>query len=214
MQDSLGQFGSDARAIRGLNRLQVCFSGPEAKDRRELEAFVFRSFSLTHGAHVRHFMPMLLSLRNTDGELLAVCGLRSASDESLFLEPYLDGPVQHVLQMRTGRAIEREDIVEVGNLACSRPGMARRLIAILASHLHETGMGWFVFTANRGLRNTFARLGIGIMPLCLAQRSRLPPECREGWGSYYDKNPFVMAGNVIQNHPFMLDRLALLGPLP
>ncbi|MBY0577783.1 MAG: thermostable hemolysin [Burkholderiales bacterium] len=195
-------------------RFHVNFSGPEAEDRQELEHFIYKSFKLAYGAHVHHFMPQLMSLRDVKGELLAVCGLRSAGAEKLFLEDYFDEPVDAVLRVRAGRKVMREDIVEVGNLAAFRPGMGRHLIAVLTAHLHEIGVHWVVFTANPGLRNAFTKLGIELTPICEADRTRLPAECQAGWGSYYGKNPHVMAGNVPENYPILLENLRLLEPLP
>lgn len=194
-------------------RFRIGFSGLDAEDREELEHFVYNSFRLAYGAHVHHFMPKLMSLRSAKGELLAVCGLRGAETEKLFLEAYLDDPVDGVLSAKTGGKVERKDIVEVGNLAGFRPGMGRHLIAVLAAYLHEIGVHWVVFTANPGLRNAFVKLGIALMPICHADRSRLPAACQAGWGSYYGKNPHVMVGNVPESYPILLDNLRLLEPL-
>ncbi len=224
MHTGLQQFSSDRgeeipvpvseRRTAFGKRFHVGFSGPGAEDRQELERFIFNSFRLAYGARVHHFMPELMSLRNAYGELLAVCGLRIAREEKLFLEVYLDEPVEQALSMKTGRCVERADIIEVGNLAGFRPGMGRHLIAVLTAHLHEIGVPWVVFTANPGLRNAFTKLGIEITPICQADRSRLRTECQAGWGSYYGKNPYVMAGNVPENYPVLLDNLKLLEPLP
>jgi hypothetical protein len=195
-------------------RFHINFSGPDAKDRLELEHFVYQSFKLAYGAHVHHFMPQLMSLRDGRGELLGVCGLRSAGAEKLFLEAYLDEPIERFLSAGTGRHIMRDDIVEVGNLAAFRPGMGRQLIAVLTAHLHEIGVHWVVFTAIPGLRNAFTKLGIELTPVCPADRARLPEACQAGWGSYYGKNPHVMAGNVPENFPLLLENLRLLEPLP
>ncbi len=195
-------------------RFHIQFSGPDAEDRMELEQFVQTSFRLAYGAEVHHFMPQLMSLRDAKGELLAVCGLRSAGAGKLFLEAYLDQPVDQFLTAKTGRKVGREDIVEVGNLAAFRPGMGRHLIAVLTAHLNEIGVGWVVFTAIPGLRNAFSKLGIELAEICPADQGRLPQECQSGWGSYYGKNPMVMAGNVPNNYPLLLDNLRLLEPLP
>lgn len=202
------------RSVAYRRRFRIGFSGPEAEDRRELEQFIHKSFKLAYGAHVHHFMPQLMSLRDAKGELLAVCGLRSAGAGMLFLEAYLEEPVDRFLTGRAGREIAREDIIEVGNLAAFRPGMGRHLIAVLTAHLHEIGVHWVVFTAIPGLRNAFTKLGIELTPICSADRTRLPSECQAGWGSYYGKNPHVMAGNVPENYPLLLDNLRLLEPLP
>jgi hypothetical protein len=195
-------------------RFHVSFSGPEAEDREEIERFIYNSFKLAYGAHVHHFMPQLMSLRDAQGELLGACGLRSAGAEKLFLEAYLDAPIDSILTGLAMHPVQRNDIVEVGNLAGFRPGMARHLIAVLTAHLHEIGVHWVAFTAIPGLRNAFAKLGIEIFPICKAEKTRLPHECQAGWGSYYGQNPHVMVGSVPENYPLLLDNLRLLEPLP
>lgn len=204
----------DAKLLEHRRRFRIGFSGPDAADRAELEQFIYTSFELAYGAHVRHFMPQLMSLRNAKGDLLAVCGLRSAGAEKLFLETYLDQPIDAALSQAVGRRVNRSDIIEVGNLAGFRPGMARHLIAVLAAHLHEIGVHWVVFTAIPGLKNAFPKLGIELIPLCHADKSRLDPVYQAEWGSYYGANPYVMAGNVPENYPLLLDNLRLLEPLP
>ena len=194
-------------------RFHISFSGPDARDREEIERFIYDSFKLAYGAHVQHFMPQLMSLRNAQGELLGACGLRSAGADKLFLEAYLDEPIDGILSAQHGVQVARRDIMEVGNLAGFRPGMARHLIAVLTSHLHETGVHWVVFTAIPGLRNAFSKLGIALSPICIADPSRLPAEFQAGWGSYYGQKPCVMAGNVPESYPLLLDNLRLLEPL-
>src|SRR5688572_22465514 len=70
--------------------------------RSELEAFVNAAFLRKHGAHVRSFMPTLLSWRD-GGARLGVVGLRAAQEEPLYLENYLDSPIERTLAERAGR---------------------------------------------------------------------------------------------------------------
>ena len=214
VQQPEAQLTMDDRSLSYRRRFHINFSGPDAEDRQELEKFVHTSFKLAYGAEVHHFMPQLMSLRDAKGELLAVCGLRSAGAEKLFLEAYLDQPVDQILNAKTGKTVAREDIIEVGNLAAFRPGMGRHLIAVLTAHLNEIGAHWVVFTAIPGLRNAFTKLGIELTEIGSADRSRLPAACQSGWGTYYGKNPMVMAGNVPCSYPLLLDNLRLLEPLP
>lgn len=190
---------SRAPAVK-YKQFTVGFSGPEAVDRRELERFIYNSFKLAYGAQVRHFMPLLASLRNERGDLLSVCGFRRAEAEKLFLEAYLGGPIEKALQSKFGREVPRKGIIEVGNFAAFRPGMARHMIAVLASYIHEAGTQWVMFTATSGMRNAWGRLGIELIPIGEAAKEKLEPGEREEWGSYYDTCPYVMAGNVPQGY--------------
>ena len=80
---------------------------PGAPLRGELEHFVATAFQDQNGAQIGTFMPDLLGMRNVSGELRAVAGYRTAQQERLFLEQYLDQPVEAVLAAKLGRQIER-----------------------------------------------------------------------------------------------------------
>lgn len=170
---------------------QLC--GPDAPERAELEQFVREVFKRAYGACIRHFMPQLMSLRDTEGQLLAVCGLRNAGDATLFLETYLDKPVEQALSERVRVHVGRRAIVEVGNLAVAEPGVAPHLLASVSAYLHSTHASWAVFTAIPVLRNSLARLNMAMEVLADATLQHIQPEERDSWGSYYDKRPQVMA---------------------
>ncbi len=164
--------------------------------RSEIEQFIHRCFYHAHGADVRHFLPTLMSLRNDDGDLLGALGLRSAKEERLFLEQYLDRPVEQLLAAKVNRPVDRDGIVEVGNLAVTASGGGRWLITALTAYLQASQGKWVVFTAGPVLCNAFRRLGMNPIDLGSADPSRLDADERSAWGSYYDQEPRVMAGRV------------------
>ena len=111
--------------VHGSPRFVATLCGPGAAERAELELFIRDVFRRAHGASIRHFMPQLMSLRDHGGKVLAVCGLRNAGDADLFLETYLDAPVETLIAQRAGQQVARADIVEIGNLAVAEPGTKR-----------------------------------------------------------------------------------------
>jgi hypothetical protein len=141
-------------------------------------------------------MPRLFSLRTKQGDLIAAFGLRSAATSRLFLETYLDRPIEEVLRAKLDMAIHREQIIEVGNLSALYPGAARWLILALTAKLHEEGYKWVTFTGTTALRNGFSRLGLRPIELGAATLEHLPWSERAYWGSYYDGAPMVMAGDI------------------
>lgn len=169
------------------------FSQPGAADRAEIERFISDIFYQAHGAEIKHFKPCLMSLRDQDNKLVAACGFRSAGLEPLFLETYLDQPIETVLAEHTGLPVRRSDIVEVGNLSVAEPGIARYLIAAIVTQLHATSKEWAVFTAIPMLRNAFIKMELNPVILGDADKNRLPPEEQEMWGSYYEQKPQIMA---------------------
>ena len=166
----------------------------------EAERFVRDAFRLAYGARTEHFLPSLLTLRNDAGRLLAVLGLRPARAERLFLEQYLDQPVEQVLSAAVSAPIDRQTLVEVGNFAVGAAGGGRWLITALTAYLYAAGRSWAVFTCGPLLQNAFRRLGIELADLAAADPGRLPPEEFTRWGSYYQQRPRVMAANVQRSH--------------
>lgn len=171
----------------------VNFSQPDAEDRAEVEQFICDIFRQAYGARIRRFKPCLMSLRDHDNKLVAACGFRSAALEPLFLETYLDQPIEALLAERVGFPVRRDNIVGVGNFSVAEPGMARYLLTAINDHLHDTSNQWAVFTAVPVLRNAFIKMGMNPVILGDADKSRLPPEEQEEWGSYYAQKPQVMA---------------------
>jgi hypothetical protein len=179
--------------IHGDLNVTTRLSGPDAPERQELEQFIRNVFHRAYGASIKHFMPQLMSLRDGAGNLQAVCGLRNAGDDALFLESYLDAPVENVISDRIGNEVARGDIVEIGNLAVAEPGTVRQLLASVSAYLHGTNTQWAVFTAIPALRNSMLKLNMPLEALGIADINKIEASERPNWGSYYDKTPQVMA---------------------
>jgi hypothetical protein len=163
--------------------------------RASFEQFIAARFERAHGAHVTHFLPHLLGVRDALSRWKAASGYGAAIDGPLFLEQYLDKPVEEVLTAATGWPVHRIQIVEAGNLTAVSPGMARALIPQVARHLHRLGYRWVAFTATREVRNTLHRLGLKPLRLARADPARLRDAGRS-WGRYYQHDPLVMAGKI------------------
>jgi hypothetical protein len=163
--------------------------------RASIEAFIAERFRRVYGANVSHFGAHLLGLRDAAGTWHAAAGYTPAASGALFLEQYLDRPVEAVLSEAVGEAIPRARIVEVGNLAAVPPGFARSFVPELGRHLRAHEYRWVVFTATREVRNLLRRLCFHAYKLAPASRARLPGGAA-GWGSYYAHAPQVMAGCI------------------
>jgi hypothetical protein len=163
--------------------------------RAAFEDFIAARFGRAYGARVTHFLPHLLGIRDGLDHWQAAAGYAAAGVQPLFLEQYLDQPIERAISTALGRPIARAGIVEVGNLAAISAGMGRAIIPQLARHLHRLGYIWVVFTATRALRNSFHRLGLRPLALTRADPARLP-DGGASWGTYYDQDPVVMAGKI------------------
>jgi Thermostable hemolysin len=164
--------------------------------RADVEALIRRVYAERFGARVERFAPVLVSLQEGDGphtRTVAAAGYRPAT-QPLFLERYLDRPVDHMLAA-DGVAPSRAHIVEVGHLAAARPGEGRRLILRLAQHLATLQVEWVVSTLTEELRHLFTRMGVAPLALGAADPQRLGDDAA-GWGTYYAHHPLVLAGSL------------------
>lgn len=173
---------------------------PGMAQRITAERFVSACFKRHYGAEISHFMPLLMSLRDQHDRLKAVLGFRYADEHPLFLENYLDQPVEQLLAGKLKMPVVRSRLVEVGNLAVASAGGGRWLITALTAYLSNTGAEWALFTIGPVLSNAFRRLGLELIELAEARREALPIEEQRRWGSYYDQRPKVMAGNLAHGH--------------
>lgn len=165
-----------------------------APRRAAAEAFIGEVFQRHYGAVVRSFAPNLMLLEDGD-RISAAAGWRCAGEDRLFLETYLDEPIEAAVARLAGQPVKREAIVEVGNLAADRPGGSVDVILNLARHLDRLGYEWVAFTATRELIGIFRRLGLPPLALAPADPSRLGADAAD-WGSYYESQPVVVAGRI------------------
>lgn len=167
-------------------------------DRCRVERFIADRFFQVHGARISSFMPVLVTLFDSADNIRAAVGLRDAAVAVLFLEYYLDTSIERAIDRRAGNptpAIERGDVVEIGNLASLDRRASLELFRILAGLLHSQNYIWAVFTGCSALRKLFAGLGIETIALGRASQAQLPGD-QQTWGSYYEDNPTVLAGRV------------------
>ncbi|RMF81264.1 MAG: thermostable hemolysin, partial [Nitrospirae bacterium] len=143
--------------------------------------------------------PWLISVRAADGALAAVAGLKPAALGPLFLEQYLDGPVEEAIAAAAGEPVARGSVVEVGNLAAAHAGGARAVIVAVTALLHQARATWVCFTGGPVLHNAFRRLGMAPLPLAPARPEALGAAAAR-WGRYYEQRPWVFAGRVAEGY--------------
>ncbi|WP_374680097.1 thermostable hemolysin [Hydrocarboniphaga effusa] len=168
----------------------------QAATRDALTAFIAERFAEVYGARLYCYLPRLFGLHGADAKLLAAVGLRSAASGPLFLERYLDDPIEAWVAKRQARPVSRQQIVEVGNLAGATPGALRELIPMLCERLQAEGFQWVAFTGAARLCNGFSRLGLPLEIIAPAPIERLAEHERAAWGRYYDSAPSVMLGDI------------------
>ncbi|TXT40208.1 MAG: hypothetical protein FD135_1519 [Comamonadaceae bacterium] len=177
--------------MQTISALHVDVHSPR---RQEAEDFIKRIFADRYNAKVTSFTPNLMVLEQR-GAIVAAAGWRSAKDSALFLERYLDTPIEQAMAHLAPSPISRDRIVEVGHLAAQRPGSSIFLFRAMASYLHAEGFEWVASTATQELVGIFSKLGLPPLALAAANPERLNG-LASNWGSYYDTQPIVAAGRI------------------
>ena len=160
--------------------------------RDEAGALVCAGYARIYGADVReHLMPCLLGIRDDDGQIAGVFGLRS-DREPFYLEHYLPQPLSAAVTAIDRHPPQRGELIELGNLVGERPGVLRALVGALAPDLDRAGYRWLACTATRELRNGLARAGADAHLLDPARPDTLPDGDATQWGTYYEHDPAVV----------------------
>ena len=170
---------------------RLLIHGPGAGGRARVEQFIRTVYARQYDARLMEFAPVLVA-RELGDEIVAAAGYRRAT-EALFLEQYLDAPIESYLG--SPGPVDRRCNAEVGHLSASLPGEGRRLMGQIAAHLATLGIDWVASTVTIELRRVMYRLGLGATCLAPARSERLRPAATS-WGRYYEHQPLVMAGHL------------------
>lgn len=188
---------------------------PETADRHRVTEYIADQFKAAHGANIHDFMPLLLTMQ-CQGQFSAASGLRPAGRQPLFLEQYLGQNVEAVLSQCSDTAIQRQKIVEIGNLVATQKGASQLLFLLITALLHRCDYDWVVFTGTPTVIKGLERLGFKLDRLCDANPAALKKTDLVDWGRYYENRPQVVAGNVpaaietLRGHKLYSGVLALL----
>lgn len=164
--------------------------------REAIERLIAAVYRTRYGARLRAWAPTLVAIA-VDGRVVAAAGFRRAT-ETLYLERYLGDPVEAAIRSATGAIVDRAAIAEIGHFASARHGEGRRLMTLLARHLHASGVRWGATTATRELQALYERLDLRAWRLADAARSAAGNGAAD-WGRYYDHAPAVIAGPIERN---------------
>ena len=194
--ETLEHPGAWARLSRLLSPCpSIKLHSPTSTSRHQVTRYIAGQFHAAHGASIRDFMPLLLTL-DCRSHFSAAVGARSAAARPLFLEQYLPQPVEAVLSTLAGQPVARRQVVELGNLVATQSGSSQLLFLLLTAMLSRTRFEWVVFTATPQVQKAVERLGIELHVLQDADPSRLDAAELSDWGSYYENRPRVMASKL------------------
>ncbi|MCB2047002.1 MAG: thermostable hemolysin [Novosphingobium sp.] len=152
-----------------------------------------RKYQEVFGAAFRPSFESWMHAGNGEGAALGYC---RAGAQPLYLEGYLDCPIEDMVSAALGRQVERNSIIEIGNLAAdSAPGMVE-LWGQAANDLGGNGEV-AVATLTAKVRRMFARIGLPVTVLAPARPERLGTGAAQ-WGSYYESDPMVCMGVIAE----------------
>ena len=184
---------------------RLMLHGRGSPRRNELETFIRDEYRDHFDADVTVFMPTFLALHDADDRICAAVGCRSAALEPLFLEVYTASSIEETIAETTAVRVPRDQIAEIGSLACRDGRAAMAIIRALVPYLIDAGFTWVTFTGADTVVNVLRLLKLEPVPLCAADPQKLGA-ARHAWGSYYDHSPIVMAGRLLDG----VDALASL----
>lgn len=162
--------------------------------RQRIERYISQKYLQVHDARVSEYLPLLGGIRDED-ELVGAFGLRPGQYRPMFLEQYLDAPIEQQVASIVGGPVDRCALMEVGNLAITGKGIGPLAMVVLASSLADSGYEWMVFTVTEQVERLMKRLGFNPYYLAGANPNRLESDSST-WGSYYKNNPRVMVGCI------------------
>lgn len=164
--------------------------------RAEAEAFVAARFQSAFGACASSSYPTIAAHFDEHGRIVAAAGVRLAGNTPLFLERYLDEPVEQAVARAIGRPVVRDSIAEIGAFAALDLAAALTLFAGLAAWLEGPGRRRYaVATARPELERLLRRSGFDLRAVAEADPGRLG-DAATLWGTYYAAGPRVFAGEI------------------
>lgn len=157
---------------------------------------------------LNQFYPSMFCLYK-DAILVACCGFRSAGDEPLFLEQYLDGVIEESIGVHSDQVPTRHEIVEIGGLAIANRQEGLAFMVRLAPQFQALGFTYATCTVTSPVRKCLNELGITSICLAVASPESVSQE-DNAWGRYYKLDPVVLAGPIQPAIDHMAPFLALI----
>ena len=200
---------------------QINFFSEGESARRPLENFINQVFKKHYNVSIEQFYPDLLAIESVEAKtqysqkkysqkntIKAVAGIRCASDENLFSEYYLAQSLESELSHIYHKDINRQKVVEVGNLAPANVGQMRWLIAAITAFLYSAGYEYLVFTAVPSIYNSFKHMDMPVRIMTEANPDKLPGDIKQHWGAeYYAHKPVVITGDIIRGFEVMKNNI-------
>lgn len=165
-------------------------------DHQFIEACAFsrEQYGRHFSCELNQFYPTMFCLYK-DSTLVACCGFRSAGDEPLFLEQYLDVSIEESIRLQNDEQLPRHEIVEIGGLAMANREEGLAFMVRLAPQFQILGFQYATCTVTSPVRKLLVQVGIGSLFLATANPNCVS-QADNAWGRYYALEPVVLAGAI------------------
>lgn len=175
---------------------------PDDAGRTRVENYIHDIFRRHYKADVHDFHPLLITIENSNNEIISALGLRFADRQPLVAEEYSDKEISILLTENLKTFGDRKHTIEIGNLASSHSGYAKFLFVAMTKILADWNFQWLTFTAVPSVINVFKKLKLNPVEVCMAHLKNLKTSYSD-WGDYYQHNPRVMLGDITSAHRFL-----------
>lgn len=155
-----------------------------------VESFMRCKFNEHYAANVLTYFPHILTL-SCNNSFCSAVGIRAAESEPLYLEKYLHYPIEQEIGMRFKTAIERENIIEIGDFVLTGRARSQLLFVSLTDFLFRVDREWVVFTATREVESLLTKMNFMLVHL-VDVSEKISDNKNDQWGSYYDEKPRVV----------------------
>lgn len=184
-----------AATSHGTDHLYILEINADSCLRTETETFIKESYFKAYGAIITYFFDTLLVVVNEQGAIQAAIGFQNPTHKPLFLEQYLERPIEHYIFNHFQSNIDRQEIAEIGNFSSINKQAAKLLIPMLLSVLLSRNYKFVALTATQSLFEKFIHLQLEPITISSAHAEKLSSEQRS-WGSYYSTHPKVVIGDL------------------
>lgn len=193
------------------NKTGIQLHSPYQVGRGSVETFIWKGFKKHYQADIQHFLPNLISI-GPEEKAISALGFRSAARTSLFIEQYLDLPIESYFQNESylkyascfkndfylkDEYIKRHQIAEIGNLYGTNKLMTCQLFVITALALSRAGFIKLVFCATPQVKTTMQALQMTTQFIAKADPERIGSQI-DCWGEYYKTSPELLAIDLRQ----------------
>ncbi|WP_105170082.1 thermostable hemolysin [Pseudoalteromonas sp. T1lg23B] len=165
--------------------------------RSDLEQCVKAGFASAYQANLHDFYPLLSRLTTPHG--YCVLGLRRAENSELFVEQYVQQPIEAFLP----HCQSRDQIAELGNLFSTHRSATLGHFIVVTMALLASEIRFLAFTGTMQVRKLMALCQVPICELSAAQ-----PECvasAKDYGSYYEADPKVCVVDLLNARQVIAD---------